>query len=351
MRFVDEATLEVKAGDGGNGCVAFRRDRRCPKGGPSGGDGGRGGDVVFIADRNAGTLLDFRSKYRIEAERGQDGQGSDCHGRGGRPLEVRVPVGTAVYDISTNVLIGDLTNDNQRLIVAEGGGGGRGNMHFATPSNRAPRRAEPGVPGQAKLVRLELRLLADVGLVGFPNAGKSTLISMVSAARPKVADYPFTTLVPNLGVVKMESGSSFVMADIPGIIRGAAQGAGLGIRFLKHVQRTAILLQILSPDENARCNHLLEDFRVLSREIEAFDPELAKRPRVVVLNKADLTGVEEAALEIETTFAEMGLDFFVISAATGRGVQALKKRLAELVSALKESDLGEEDMPDAPQNS
>lgn len=335
MRFIDEVVLEVKAGDGGNGCIAFRRERHRPKGGPSGGDGGHGGDVVFVADRNLGTLLDFRSKHRIEAERGQDGQGNDCHGRGGRPLVVRVPIGTAVYDVDANAMIGDLTADEQSLLVAAGGEGGRGNMHFATSSNRAPRRAEPGGTGEGKQLRLELRLLADVGIIGLPNAGKSTLISRLSAARPKIADYPFTTLVPNLGVVQMGDGFSFVMADIPGIIRGASDGAGLGIRFLKHVQRTAILLHMLAPDENGECENILNDFEVLSEEVRAFDPELARRPRVVALNKADIPEVEGVATEIGHFFAERGFEFFVISAATGHGVQELKNELGRMVSELK----------------
>jgi GTP-binding protein len=326
MRFIDQAILTVKSGDGGNGCKALRRERFKPRGGPSGGDGGRGGDVIFEAERNLGTLLDLRRRPRLEAKRGGDGRGSDCHGRGAGPLFIRVPVGTALFDDETGELLGDLVADGQQVVVAEGGRGGLGNRHFATPSNRAPQKAEPGFPGEARVVRLELKLLADVGLLGLPNVGKSTLISRLSSARPKIADYPFTTLVPNLGVVALGPGSSFVMADIPGIIRGAADGAGLGSRFLRHVQRTAILIHMVAPAEDGE-GDLLRDFDDLTEEITRFDPDLATRARIPVLNKADLPAASEAEPALRQAFSERGDDLVVISAVTGAGLDQLKKRI------------------------
>ncbi len=289
-----------------------------------------GGDVVLLADRNLSTLLDLRSHPRIEAKRGQDGRGSDCHGKGAKPFVIHVPVGTSVIDVDKDALIGDLTREGQSLVVAAGGEGGRGNMRFVTSSNRAPRRADPGVPGESLEVRLELKLLADIGIIGLPNVGKSTLISRLSAARPKVADYPFTTLVPNLGVVEMGPGASFVMADIPGIVRGAAEGAGLGFRFLRHVQRTALLLHILAP-EGGEDDNLLDDYEALSAEVEAFDPSLAARPKIVALNKADLPDTMGAEPALRSELEERGLELFVISAVTGEGIDKLKQRLGELV--------------------
>lgn len=340
MRFVDEAKLKVKAGDGGNGVVAFRRERKRPRGGPSGGDGGRGGDVVLIADRNLNTLMDLRRFPRIEAKRGQDGRGNDCHGKSAGPFIINVPPGTTVFDDRTDAVIGDLTQHEQSLVVACGGDGGLGNMHFVTSSNRAPRRADPGYPGEELDIRLELKLLADVGLLGLPNVGKSTIISRLSAARPKIADYPFTTLVPNLGVVEVGPGSSFVMADIPGIIRGAAQGAGLGFRFLRHVQRTAILLHIIAPTEGDE-GSLLKDFDDLCDEVKAYDGELAEREKVVVLNKADLPAVRDQEPEIRRVLEARGLDLLVVSAATGEGLETLKYRLAELVRQKRHQALAE----------
>ena len=337
MRFVDEVEIEVNAGNGGNGAVAFRRERFRPKGGPSGGDGGRGGDVILRADRNLTTLLDLRYRPKIAAQRGQDGQGKDRHGRGGENLIVRVPVGTAVYDVDTGELIGDLTDDEQELTVASGGAGGRGNMRFATPQNRAPRRADPGNPGGSRTVRLELRLLADVGIIGLPNAGKSTLISKLSAARPKVADYPFTTLVPNLGVVEIGRGASFVMADIPGLVPGASKGAGLGSRFLRHVQRTAVLLYLLAPDEAGDSDPTV-DFEILSAELEQFDPDLAERPKLVALNKADLKESRDAEPDLREALRRLGLDLVFISAVTGQGLDDLKRRLVEIVRKPQEED-------------
>ncbi len=330
MRFIDEVTLPVKAGDGGNGIASFRRERYQPRGGPCGGDGGQGGDVVFVGDRNVGTLLDLQHVPQIKAKRGGDGQSNDCHGRGAPPLVVRVPVGTMIHDEGTGELVGDITEDEQPLVVATGGRGGRGNMHFATSSNRAPRRCEAGQPGQERRLRLELKLLADVGLLGLPNVGKSTLISRLSKAKPKIADYPFTTLVPNLGVVSLGTGASFVVADIPGLIKGASEGAGLGIRFLKHVQRSAVLLHICALGLDGTDN-MLADFEDLSGELKSFDQELARRPRLVSVNKIDVTEARDAAQEFERKIRASGFDVVFISAATGEGLDELKRKLEALV--------------------
>jgi GTP-binding protein len=337
MRFIDEAIMTVKSGDGGNGAIAFRRERFRPMGGPAGGDGGRGGDVVFQADRNLGTLLDLRSRPHVNAKRGENGKGSDCHGRGAKPLMVRVPVGTFIHDNDTEAMIGDLVEHGQKIIVAKGGDGGKGNMRFVTSANRAPRRAEPGFPGVTKTIRLELKLLADVGIVGLPNVGKSTLISRLSSAKPKVADYPFTTLIPNLGVVKLGPGTSFVMADIPGIIRGASEGAGLGFRFLRHVQRTAILLHMVAPTDSED-DELLIDFRDLSAEIEKFDEDLATRPRIVALNKIDLPSAREREPGLKAALKELGYDLIPISAATGEGLDELKRHLGKYLREKEEED-------------
>ncbi len=344
MRFVDEVTFEIAAGDGGNGLVAFRRERRNPRGGPCGGDGGRGGDVVFRADRNLGTLLDLKSQPKVRAKRGQDGQGNDCHGRGAPAAVIRVPEGTLVIDDDTGVELGDLVEHGQEVIGAKGGKGGLGNMHFATSSNRAPRRAEPGEPGEFRRIRLELKLLADVGLVGLPNAGKSTLIAALSSARPKIADYPFTTLVPNLGVVRIDAERSFVMADIPGLIRGAAEGAGLGSQFLKHIQRTATLLYILSPDEEGT-NDLLKDYDDLRGEVERFDPALGERPAVVALNKVDLPVCQKAADDLRRRLEERGEELTVISAATHQGLEGLKARLVRCMDREARSEESPSEAP------
>ena len=336
MRFVDEVKIEISAGSGGNGAVAFRRDRRNPRGGPSGGDGGHGGDVVFRGSRNLGTLLDLKSQPRIRAKRGQDGGGSDCNGRGADPVIIEVPLGTIVIDAETDQVIGDLTVHDEVVVAARGGRGGLGNLHFATASNRAPRHAQPGEPGESRIIRLELKLMADVGLVGLPNVGKSTLISAISAARPKIADYPFTTLVPNLGVVALAPDATFVVADIPGLIRGAADGAGLGSRFLRHIQRTAILLYILAPDDTGESD-LIADLEDLQKEVSKFDPALVTRPHLVALNKADLP----AAMAEETTLRDYcgakGIPFLVISAATHGGLEPLKQTLMRLVAETKAS--------------
>ena len=288
MHFVDEATIKVHAGNGGRGMVSFRREKSIPFGGPDGGDGGAGGSVYLTADAGLNTLADFRYRRTFKAVNGEPGGSADCSGKGGGDLEIVVPVGTVIYDVDTEETLGDLTHAGERILVARGGGGGLGNQHFKSSTNRSPRRATTGYPGEKRELRLELKLIADVGLLGLPNAGKSTLISVVSAARPRVADYPFTTLHPNLGVVYVGEHKSFVMADIPGLIEGASDGAGLGIRFLKHLQRTRLLLHLVDiapPDPEA---DPVRDVRAIAGELKKFSPELAGRERWLVLNKLDL---------------------------------------------------------------
>ena len=325
MKFVDEATINVRAGKGGNGIVSFRREKYIPFGGPDGGDGGDGGSVFLVADEGINTLADFRFQRRFAATNGTPGQGRNRTGKGGDDLHVRVPVGTMVYDEDTQELIGDLVSDGQELVVAQGGVGGRGNTRFKSSTNRAPRQCTPGTPGEARSLRLELRLLADVGLLGLPNAGKSTLIRSVSAARPKVADYPFTTLHPNLGVVSVGPYRSFVMADIPGLIEGAAEGAGLGIRFLKHLQRTRLLLHLvdlapLDPDEDIAAVAV-----GIVGELERFSPDLAARPRWLVFNKIDLLSEDEVEQRTSRVIEALAWDgpVYRISALAKRGTEQL----------------------------
>ena len=292
MKFVDEAEITVHAGSGGNGCVSFRREKFIPLGGPDGGNGGDGGGVLLTADEGLNTLIDFRHQRTFRAQRGENGMGRQMAGKGGEDLLIRVPVGTVVINVDTDEEIGDLTENGARLLVAQGGHGGKGNIHFKSSVNRAPRKSTPGSPGEERELKLELKVLADVGLLGFPNAGKSTLIRAVSAATPKVADYPFTTLQPHLGVVRIESDKSFVIADIPGLIEGAAEGAGLGIQFLKHVARTRLLLHVVdvAPFDGT---DPIEQIRAIEGELKRFDAKLLKRPRWLVFNKADLVPVEE----------------------------------------------------------
>jgi GTP-binding protein len=319
MRFVDSCRVKVVAGDGGNGSIAFRREKYIPFGGPSGGDGGKGGDIIFAVDSGLSTLLDVQYAAIVRSEGGEHGQGSDCYGKGGKDNVVRVPAGTQIFDEETGKLIGDLTTVGDQMIVARGGKGGRGNIHFATPYDRAPRKAEPGEPGEKRTLRLELKVMADVGLLGFPNAGKSTFVAAVSRARPKVADYPFTTLTPHLGVVQVGEASSFVVADIPGLIPGASDGAGLGVQFLKHVERTRALLHLISIDPGEG-REPYEDYLALRHELESFDPELAARPEVVALSKADLPEVQEAYPALRDRFAAEGKTLLLLSAATRRGL-------------------------------
>ena len=333
MRFVDEAVVRVMAGDGGNGCVSFRREKYIPRGGPDGGDGGDGGSIYLQANESLNTLVDFRYKRSFQAPNGQGGMGSQCTGKSGEDIIIEVPVGTLIYDNETQELIGDLVEKGQRLLVAEGGRHGIGNIHFKSSVNRSPRQFTPGKPGEQRILRLELQVLADVGLLGLPNAGKSTLITAVSAARPKIADYPFTTLYPNLGVVAYAPGHSFVMADIPGLIEGAAEGAGLGIRFLKHLQRTHLLLHLVDLSPMAEMD-IIAQVSVLYAELESFSEELAHKPRWIVLNKADLCTTEELAEYQQRIKTELKWDgpMFVISAVTRQGVPELIDKIATYLS-------------------
>lgn len=336
MRFVDEVRVRVVAGNGGRGAIAFRREKYVPFGGPAGGDGGRGGDVVLEGDEGLSTLLDLKYNREIQAENGHPGEGKDKYGRGGEDRVVRVPVGTQVFDGDSGELIGDVTDHEQRLVVARGGKGGWGNIRFATATDRAPRRAQPGEPGEKRELRLELKVLADVGLLGFPNAGKSTFVSVVSAARPKIADYPFTTLTPNLGVVEIgggprRGGSTFVIADIPGLVPGASEGVGLGHRFLRHLERTRALLHLVTLDPDPD-REPVADYRALRHELERFDTVLAMRPQIVALTKADLPEVREAYPALKERFAsEVGVTLHLVSAATRDGVDDLVEMLARMV--------------------
>lgn len=332
--FVDEAEIAVKAGNGGNGIVAFRREKFVPHGGPAGGDGGRGGSVILRADSHLKTLSDLRYKRAYKAERGKDGGPNCMTGADASDLIIKVPTGTQILDADSGELIADLTSDGQEAIVAKGGRGGRGNARFATATRRTPRYAENGEPGEERHLRLELKLIADVGIIGFPNAGKSTLIAQASAARPKIADYPFTTLVPNLGVVRVDEERTFVMADIPGLIEGAHSGAGLGTRFLKHVERTRMLVHILD------CSGFtgrdpVQDFEVINRELSLYSPALAELPQVVALNKIDIPEARAESERLTPLFESRGLRAFPISAATGEGVRLLICHLAEELEELE----------------
>ncbi len=324
MHFIDEVVIRVRAGDGGKGAVAFRREKFVPLGGPSGGDGGNGGSVVLVVDEGLSTLLDFRYKSEFQAPTGQAGANKDKYGRGGEDVILRVPPGTQVFDQATGALICDLQTNGQRFVAAQGGRGGRGNIHFATSTDRAPRRSEPGTPAEERTIRLELKLLADVGLLGFPNVGKSSLISRISAARPKIADYPFTTLVPNLGTVGLSDERSFVVADIPGLIEGAHAGAGLGDRFLRHLERTRLLVHLLDPSAGEGTDRTpLRDFDATNKELALYDPQLAARPQIVAINKIDLPDVRKKLATIARPFKRRGIELHAISAATGEGVGAL----------------------------
>src|SRR5688572_10249794 len=322
MQLVDEAEIQVIAGNGGNGCVGFRREKFIPLGGPDGGDGGDGGSVWLVADQNLNTLADFRHQRTFRARRGENGMGRQMYGKAGEDLTITVPVGTVVTNVETDEVIGDLTVHGDRMLVAKGGKGGLGNMHFKSSINRSPRKALPGLPGEERVLKLELKLLADVGLLGFPNAGKSTFIRAVSAATPKVADYPFTTLYPNLGVVSVEAHRSFVIADIPGLIEGAADGAGLGTQFLKHLQRTRLLLHLvdIAPMEGGvEGISPAEQVRAIERELEKHDPELLDKPRWLVLNKADLLLEEEQQAAAQAVVDELGWkDRWYLVSAIGR---------------------------------
>jgi len=328
--FVDEVEVHVKAGDGGRGCVSFRREKFVPRGGPDGGAGGNGGSVVLEADPGLTTLLDFHFKRHYRARRGEHGRGSDQHGASASNLLLRVPLGTVVRDRDSGELLGDLTTAGERLVVARGGRGGRGNAAFATSTRRAPRIAEPGGEGEARWLRLELKLLADVGLVGFPNAGKSTLVSKLSAAKPKIAAYPFTTLAPHLGLVRVDERQSFVLADLPGLVPGAHQGKGLGLRFLRHIERTRVLVHLLDLDP-ATGRDPVEDYQALLGELRAYSPILAERPHLVAANKVDLPGTAARLRAVERFCRRSGTACYPISALTGQGLPALLGALATLL--------------------
>jgi len=327
MKFVDEATIEVIAGKGGNGVASFRREKFIPMGGPDGGDGGRGGSIVAVADRNINTLIDYRYARLHRARNGENGRGSDQYGAGAPDIVLRMPVGTVIYDADTDEQLFDLDRHGEQVTLAAGGSGGLGNLHFKSSTNRAPRQFTPGREGEQRRLRLELKVLADVGLLGMPNAGKSTLITRVSNARPKIADYPFTTLHPNLGVVRTSASHSFVIADIPGLIEGASEGAGLGHQFLRHLSRTRVLLHLLdvhSPDpETDACAQAIQDAQAIVRELERYSPELAAKPRWLVLNKLDM--IEDPAAVQQRICDELQWTgpVFGISALTGSGTQAL----------------------------
>lgn len=343
MKLVDEAEINVFAGNGGNGCVGFRREKFIPLGGPDGGDGGNGGSVWLEADENLNTLVDFRHQRSFRAQRGENGMGRQMYGKGGDDLTITVPVGTVVTNVETDEVIGDLTRHGQRLLVAQGGKGGLGNMHFKSSVNRAPRKALPGLPGEERTLRLELKLLADVGLLGFPNAGKSTFIRAVSAATPKVADYPFTTLYPNLGVVSVEPHRSFVIADIPGLIEGAADGAGLGSLFLRHVQRTRLLLHLvdMAPMEGGVEASPAEQVLAIERELRKYDPGMLEKPRWLVLNKADLMFEDEARATAEAVVAELGWTqpWYMVSALSREGTWPIMLEIQHFFDRLREEQL------------
>ncbi|MGE5371466.1 MAG: GTPase ObgE [Solirubrobacterales bacterium] len=324
--FIDHARIQVRSGDGGNGSAAFRREKYVPEGGPAGGDGGRGGDVVFLADANLQTLMDFRYRRQYKADRGEHGQSKGMHGANAEPLIIRVPAGTIVKNADTGEVIADLVEPGQSFVVAKGGRGGRGNARFSNATNRAPSFAEKGAPGHELWLQLELKLLADVGLVGFPNAGKSTLISRISAARPKIADYPFTTLIPNLGVVQIAPGETFVVADIPGLIEGAHEGIGLGHEFLRHIERTRVLTFVLDCSGETERDPI-DDYRTLCTELELFRPDLAARARIIAANKMDAPESSAIFERLKEHFVDQTIELFPISALTGEGLQPLVHRL------------------------
>ncbi len=330
MKFVDEVRIRVEAGDGGDGCVAFRREKYVPRGGPSGGDGGDGGDVVLRVDPGLSTLLDLSYPQALRAGRGEHGRGKEQSGARGADLVLRVPPGTLVYDQETDAELADLRAGGDEVIVAHGGRGGRGNQHFATSTRRAPRRADPGGPAERRTLRLELRVLADAGLLGFPNVGKSTLIRAVSAARPRVADYPFTTLVPHLGVVRVDEEMSFVLADVPGLLPGAHEGHGLGTRFLRHLSRTAVLVHLLDVS-GLTGRDPMDDYDVICHELGAASPELAAKPQILVAGKLDLAETRERLPAVRERFAARGIELTAVSGATGEGTRELVRRIAAAV--------------------
>lgn len=341
MQFIDEVHIEVKAGDGGHGALSFRREKFVPKGGPDGGDGGRGGHVYLLADENINTLMDYRHTHSFKAQRGEDGRGRQCSGKGGKDIYIKVPVGTLVYDEESGKVLFDLNQHGAKFLAAKGGQGGLGNTHFKSSTNQAPRRTTPGETGEYKVLRLELKLLADVGLLGLPNAGKSSLLAAMSSAHPKIADYPFTTLYPMLGVVRVMDFESFVMADIPGLIEGAAQGQGLGHQFLRHLSRNRLLLHLLALDPEVTMDDLKKHFLAIDQELALYDPILTQKPRWLVLSKADCVPREQQHEMLERIKNEVAWQgpCFLISSVTGQGIVELKKAiLAFLKSSIKEND-------------
>jgi GTP-binding protein len=340
--FIDEAKIRVKAGDGGNGCMAFRREKFVPRGGPSGGDGGKGGDVVMESSERHNTLVHFRFNPEYNAERGRHGEGSNRKGRDGADVVLKVPVGTIVYDDETGERLHDFSHPDERVVIARGGRGGRGNARFATSTHQAPRECEPGRPGEERAYRLELKLLADVGLVGYPNVGKSTLISRVSAARPKIADYPFTTLQPNLGVVAVGNQGdpdqvSFVVADIPGLIEGAHTGAGLGTQFLRHIERTCLLVHLVDVSDSSGRPDPLHDLEVIAGELKSFGAHLEDKPVLLVASKMDIANKEKLS-KLRRYAKKQGLELYPISAATGEGVEQLKLAMSRRLEELRQRE-------------
>jgi len=336
--FIDEAKIRVKAGDGGNGCMAFRREKFVPRGGPSGGDGGNGGDVIMESSERHNTLVHFRFNPEYKAERGRHGEGSNKTGREGGNVVLKVPVGTIVYDDETGEKVLDFSQADQQIVIARGGRGGRGNARFATSVHQAPREHEPGRPGEERLYRLELKLLADVGLVGYPNVGKSTLISRISAARPKIADYPFTTLEPNLGVVAVGDAKnevSFVVADIPGLIEGAHTGAGLGTQFLRHIERTRLLVHLVDVSDSSGRENVTKDVEVIIGELGSFGAHLEEKPMIMVASKIDVANKDKLA-KLKRYCKKRKVNLYEISAVTGKGIEELKYAIAEEVEALRE---------------
>ena len=336
--FIDRAKISIKAGDGGDGMSSFRREKYAPKGGPNGGDGGRGGDIVFLADRNMNTLLDFRYKKKFKAQKGGDGEDTNKFGRHAEAVVIKVPVGTLVFDEETDELIADLVEDGQTAIVGRGGRGGRGNARFANSVNRAPTFAEHGEPGEERTLRMELKLLADVGLVGYPSVGKSSIIATVSAARPDIAAYHFTTLTHVLGIVKIDDQTNFVMADIPGLIEGAHEGKGLGHDFLRHIERTRLIVHVLDVS-GMEGRDPMEDYQKINRELAAYNERLSSRPQIIAANKMDLPDARTNYPAIEAALKAEGREVFPISAATGEGLQALVQRIAEMLATLPKEDM------------
>jgi len=342
--FIDEAKIRVKAGDGGNGCMAFRREKFVPRGGPSGGDGGHGGDVIMESTQRHNTLMYFRYNPEHKAERGEHGMGSNCTGREGHDVVLKVPVGTELYDAETGELVHDFSHPDERIVIAKGGRGGRGNQHFATPTHQAPREHELGRPGEERAYRLELKVLADVGLVGFPNVGKSTLISRISAAKPKIADYPFTTLEPNLGVVSIGEApheESYVIADIPGLIEGAHLGAGLGVQFLRHIERTRLLVHLVDVSDASGRPDPVEDFKVIKGELRSFGHGLDEKPMIVVASKADVANPDKLK-KLQAMAKRKKVPFYEISAVTGAGIDKLKYAIGKRVDELRKESAAEE---------